>query len=47
MYNLDSRTINQVLEFILNLSKEKIFILGDIDKNFDAEIISIFKKLSE
>jgi release factor glutamine methyltransferase len=44
-YNLDSRTINQVLEFVFDLSKEKIFLLEETNPIFYEKIISIFEKL--
>ncbi|MFA5917316.1 MAG: HemK family protein methyltransferase [Candidatus Gracilibacteria bacterium] len=45
-YNLDSRTINQVLEFVFDLSKEKVFLLEEINPVFYEKIIFIFEKLS-
>ncbi len=44
-YNLDSRAINQVLEFVFNLSKEKVFLLEEINPVFYEKIIFIFEKL--
>ncbi len=44
-YQLDSKTINQVLEFVFNLSKEKVFLLEEIDNIYYGQIIFIFEKL--
>ncbi len=44
-YKLDSRTINQVLEFVFSISKEKLFLLEEINPIFYEKIISIFEKL--
>lgn len=44
-YNLDSKTVNQVLEFVFNLSKENVFLLEEIDPVYIGQIIFIFEKL--
>jgi hypothetical protein len=33
-YNLDSKTVNQVLEFVFDVSKEKVFFIDKIESNF-------------
>lgn len=45
-YNLDSKTTSQVLEFVLNLSKEKIFLLEEVNPIYIGQIEYIFEKLS-
>jgi len=45
-YNLDSKTINQVLEFVLNIEKKDLFILDTIEEKHLKKIKNIFKKLS-
>ncbi len=44
-YNLDSKTINQVLEFVLNMDKKEVFFLDDICNEDFLSAESIFKKL--
>ncbi len=45
-FNLDSKTVNQVLEFVFNLNKEKVFLLEWIDEIYLGQIIFIFEKLN-
>ncbi|MDD3303129.1 MAG: peptide chain release factor N(5)-glutamine methyltransferase [Candidatus Gracilibacteria bacterium] len=45
-YNLDSKTINQVLEFVLNIEKKDLFILDTIEEKYLKKTKNIFKKLS-
>lgn len=44
-YNLDSKTLNQVLEFVFGLSKEKVFLLEEIDEIYMGQVIFVFEKL--
>lgn len=44
-YNLDSRIVLKVLEFVFWLSKEKVFLLDEIDMIYLGQIIFIFEKL--
>lgn len=44
-YNLDSKTLNQVLEFVFGLSKEKLFLLDEIEEIYLGQIIFIFEEL--
>lgn len=45
-YNLNSKTINMVLEFVFGLSKEKVFLLDELDEIYLGQIIFIFEKLN-
>lgn len=45
IYNLDSKTVNMVLEFVFCLSKEKVFLLEEINPIYEGQIIFIFEKL--
>lgn len=45
-YNLNSKTINMVLEFVFGLSKEKVFLLDELDEIYLGQIIFIFEKLT-
>lgn len=44
-YKLDSKTINQVLEFVLNMDKKGVFLLDNIDTNLAEKIIKIYEKI--
>lgn len=44
-YNLDSRTVLKVLEFVFGLSKEKVFLLDKIEDIYLWQIIFIFERL--
>lgn len=44
-YKLDSKTINQVLEFVLNMDKKELFLLDKADDNEVKNIYCVFEKI--
>ncbi len=45
-YKLNSKTVNQVLEFVLKLDKDELFLLEEVDDNCISTIEDIYNKLS-